>query len=70
MDTERVIWAWGDVTENRDGDEYRIFSCAVCYDDGEPMGKIYTSTSRERIVGLARRMARDRRLPLEIDIAP
>lgn len=57
-------------TDNINGVEYPEWYVFAGDDDGEPVGRSYTCRSFEGAVQLARNMARDRRLPLELDASP
>lgn len=48
--------------QNRYGDEYPMWIVGPIDDDGEPVGKQYEVSSRERAVSLGQKMAADRGL--------
>lgn len=62
-----VFFAGPEAAQDKYGDEYPEWAVYAGDDDAEPVGKCYTVTSYERGLALARNMARDRRLPLEIE---
>ena len=62
-----VEFAGPDAAEGYGGDEEARWTVAVCDDDGEPVDRVHTVSSYDHGLELAQRMARDRRLPLEID---
>lgn len=66
--TNRTIWAWSDVYQDRYGDEYLKHHVALCDIDGEPVGKIYNCNTRETAARLAENMANDRNLELVTDL--
>ncbi len=47
------------------GDEYRTWSVFEADEDGDPVGKSYTTRSRDHAHDLALKMARDRHLPFD-----
>jgi len=55
---------------DRNGVEYPEWYVFAGDDEAEPVGKSYTCRTFEGAVSLARNMARDRRLPLELDASP
>lgn len=56
--------------DDRTGCEFPEWYVFAGDDDGEPTGRSYTCRSFDGAVSLARNMARDRRLPLELDASP
>lgn len=52
------------------GDEFPTWVVAVSDEDGEPVGKTYTCFSFEKAQGLARNIARDRKLEFVNDASP
>jgi hypothetical protein len=48
--------------QNRYGDEYPVWVVGPIDNDGEPVGKQYEVTNRERAISLGQKMAADRRL--------
>lgn len=66
-----AIYAAGpDSATDRYGDEYPVWSVFAGDDDGEPTGKIYTTFSIGAAEDLARKMGRDRNLPVEMELSP
>ena len=55
---------------NRDGDEFPEWTVAIVDEDGETVGKFYRVRSYAGAIDLGQKMARDRRLPLDIDAGP
>ena len=51
-------------------DEVPVWTVAIEDDDGEPVGKVYTTRSREGARALMDRLAHDRRLPTHDDTYP
>lgn len=59
------VMVWAESEQNRDGDEYRVWRVGTGDDDLEPTGRVYNCSGFDSAIGLARRMAADRRLPIE-----
>lgn len=53
--------------QDRDGDEFPEWVVYAGDDEAEPVGKLYRCRTYEGAVGLANNMAKDRRLPLEME---
>lgn len=59
------VMAWSESTQSRrTGDEYLVHNVALCDDDGDPVGTVYTSSNPDKMFRLASSMARDRGLEL------
>ena len=63
--TNVVVYA--DVDINRDGDEFQVWHVGLADDDGEPVGKWYTYHNYAGALELGQKMARERRLELNIE---
>lgn len=56
--------------EDFDGvDTFTVYTVCVMA-DGEPTGKIYRCRSFDRAMGLARKMAADRRMEISVEVDP
>lgn len=56
--------------DRRSGDEIPVWTVCISDEDGEPIGTVYNVYSLEKARGLGRKMAQDRRLPLNDESSP